>query len=151
MKAATPSQIEALLLAMPPVVAMQAGIVSAGEHAMRMRAPLAANVNDKGSAFGGSMTSLMTLCGWGLVTQRLHDLELQAEVFVADSRVRYLAPLHDDLAAQACLAEGQSWEVFVATLAARGRARIGVRAQVALPQGGVAADMDARFVAIAKR
>jgi thioesterase domain-containing protein len=151
MEADASTQLEAKFRAMPPVVAMQASIVGLEADCLRMRAPLGANVNDKDSAFGGSLASLMTLCGWGLVTQRLQELDVVAEVFVADSQVRYLSPLHADLAAEARLAEGESWDSFICTLSKRGRARIGLQAKVALPDGGVAAEMAARFVAIAKR
>ena len=48
-------------LAMPPVAAMQPAIAHWQDGHLRLRAPLAANVNDKGCAFGGSLCSLMTL------------------------------------------------------------------------------------------
>ena len=136
---------------MPPVAAMQVRVDGYDEEdGLRLSAPLAANVNDKGSAFGGSLTSLMTVAGWGLVTLRLQLAGLKADVFVADSAIRYLVPLRSDLQARASLAEGQCWEGFVQTLLKRGRARIQVLAQVTLPDGGMATTLSGRFVAIAK-
>ena len=76
---------------------------------------------------------------------------LKAEVYVADSQIRYLAPLYGDLVADATFAEGQSLETFVDTLVQRGRARIQVEACVQLPEGGMATTLSGRFVAIAKR
>src|SRR3546814_19750128 len=61
---------------------------------------------------------------------------LEADVFVADSEVRYLAPLFADLRAQARIAEGESWERFVATLRERGRARTTLVATVPLHEFG---------------
>ena len=72
---------------MPPVAAIGIDVVGYDGERLRMRAPLAINVNDKGTAFGGSMTSLMTLAGWGLVTLRLQQAGRVADVFVADSTV----------------------------------------------------------------
>lgn len=135
---------------MPPVAAMRAEVVGYDGQHLRMRAPLAANVNDKASAFGGSMTSLMTLAGWGLVMLRLQLAGLQADVFVADSDVRYRKPLYADLVAEAGPAMEGAWEPFLATLAQRGRARIEIKAWTVLPEGGVAADLAGRYVAIAK-
>jgi thioesterase domain-containing protein len=132
---------------MPPVVAMQARVSGYEEGRLRLAAPLAVNVNDKGCAFGGSLSGLMTLAGWSLVTLRLRLAGLQADVFVADSQVRYLAPLYADLEAEAVAADGESWEAFVATFRERGRARIGIAAIVPLAGGGVAADLHGRFVA----
>lgn len=141
---------------MPPVAAMRVDVAGYDGERLSLRAPLAANVNDKGTAFGGSLTSLMTLAGWGLVTLQLQLRGLSAEVYVADSAIRYLAPLRDDLLAQAWLGEGGQageggWEAFFATLAARGRARVQVEARVMLPDGGVATTLSGRFVAIARK
>lgn len=137
--------------AMPPVAAMQVDVEGFQGDALRLTAPLSANVNDKGNAFGGSLTSLMTVAGWGLVTLKLRLAGLKAEVYVADSQIRYLAPLYGDLVADAMFAEGQSLDTFVDTLVQRGRARIQVEACVRLPEDGMATTLSGRFVAIAKR
>jgi thioesterase domain-containing protein len=136
---------------MPPVAAMQVDVAGYDGERLRFTAPLSANVNDKGTAFGGSLTSLMTVTGWGLVTLRLQLAGLKAEVYVADSAIRYLAPLYADLEAEAVFAPDESWDVFLETLRQRGRARIQVQAQVTLPEGGIAATLTGRFVAIVKR
>jgi thioesterase domain-containing protein len=136
---------------MPPLAALRFEVAGYDGRALELRAPLAANVNDKGNAFGGSLVSLMTVAGWGLVVLQLRLRGLDAEVYVADSQVRYRAPLYGDLRADAWPGEGEAWDGFFATLAARGRARVRAEARVPLAGGGVAAEMSARFVAIAKR
>ncbi|HVK51600.1 MAG TPA: YiiD C-terminal domain-containing protein [Pseudoxanthomonas sp.] len=136
---------------MPPVAAMQVSVGGFDAGQLRLQAPLSANVNDKGTAFGGSLTSIMTVAGWGLVTLHLDLAGEQAEVYVADSAIRYLAPLRDDLVARARFADGEDWDSFLSTLRQRGRARIQVRAWVDLPEGGAATTLEGRFVAIAKR
>ena len=50
-----------LLAGMPPVAAMAIRVAGYEGTRLRLRAPLAANVNDKDCAFGGSLASLMTL------------------------------------------------------------------------------------------
>lgn len=140
--------LQAHYLAMPPVAAMQLRIEACDAAGMRLHAPLAAHVNDKGCAFGGSLVSLMTLAGWGLVAAQVRQAGLEADVFVADSQVRYLAPLYDDLVARATLADGEAWPDFLATLRQRGRARVAVDASVALPDGAPATVAASRYVAI---
>ena len=140
---------------LPPLAAIQARVEAYDGQRLRMTAPLAANVNDKGCAFGGSMTSLMTFAGWGLVNLQLQLAGVRADVFVADSTVRYLKPLYADLCAEAMLAPGQSWESFLATLAQRGRARIHLQARMIGAEGGILpneamAELVGRYVAIAK-
>ena len=46
--------LQAQLLAMPPARAMQLRITAGHADRLRLEAPLAANVNDKGTAFGGA-------------------------------------------------------------------------------------------------
>ena len=137
------------LQAMPPVAAMQLRIDGFDGSTLCVSAPLAAHVNDKGCAFGGSLASLMTLAGWGLLSARLQQVALSADVFVADTQLRYRAPLFADLHARAWLADAGAWDGFAQRLRERGRASLRIDACVDLPDGGVAADSSARFVAIA--
>lgn len=136
--------------AMPPVAALQLEPAAMQGEALRLRAPLAANVNDKGCAFGGSLISIMTLAGWGLVTKRLRDAGLDADVFVADSQVRYRAPLFGDLDAHARLAPGQDWQDVIEAMRRDGRASANLSARVVLPNGGAAVRAESRYVAIAR-
>lgn len=136
--------------AMPPVAAMQLRIAGYNGRRLQLHAPLAAHVNDKGCAFGGSLASMMTLASWGLVSLHVEAAGLEADVFVADSQVRYLAPLFGDLDVIAELAPGADWESFIATLRQRGRARAGLIAYARLPDGGTATEFTARYVAVAK-
>jgi thioesterase domain-containing protein len=140
--------LAALYQAMPPVAALQLRVAGFDGTTLRLHAPLAANVNDKGCAFGGSLVSLMTLAGWGLLWLRLHDAGVRADVFVADSQVHYRAPLFDDLASQARLADGASIDAFLDRLRIRGRAGIAIAARVDRPDGGIAAECQARYVAV---
>jgi len=144
------ARLKALLSRMPPVVAMGVAVERYVAGKLVLAAPLSVNVNDKGSAFGGSLVSLMTVAGWGLVTLQLHAAGLEgAEVYVADSQVRYLAPLRSDLQAESQLAQGQDWSKFLSTFRQRGRARIELSMQVPLPDGQPATEMRARYAAFA--
>jgi thioesterase domain-containing protein len=137
------------LHSIPQARSMQVEVAAERDGRLRLYAPLAPNVNDKGSAFGGSLVSLMTLAGWSLVTRRLEQAGLDAEVYVADSQVRYLAPLEDALEAEAWLEDGD-WDVFIATYRQRGRARCRIAARVQLPGGGEATTFSGRFAALAR-
>jgi thioesterase domain-containing protein len=135
--------------AMPPVAALGIRTVGREGGVLRLHAPLAANINDKACAFGGSLASAMTLAGWGWLMLRTREAGLKAEVYVADSQLRYLSPLFTDLHAEARLAEGQDWAVIQRSLIERGRARATIRAQVMGPDGAPVATMDARFALMA--
>ena len=138
-----------LLAEIPLARAMQLRLAGATPDCLRLGAPLAPNINDKGCAFGGSLSSLMTLAGWGLIVLRLRARGQACDIYVQDSAIRYLAPVWSDFVAEAVLADGESWDAFFATLAQRGRARLRVAVRVPLEAGGDAATLEARFVAIA--
>ncbi len=114
-------------------------------------AALAPNINDKGCAFGGSLTSLMTLVGWGLVKLALNANGRECDLYVRDSHVRYLAPVWQDFEAVAVLGKEQSFAALFDAFDAHGKAGIEVRCHVPLADGGEAATLEARFVAIARR
>lgn len=143
-------QLQAHLSAMPPVAAMGIQVARYEAGSLTLEAPLAANVNDKDNAFGGSLASLMTLAGWGWVSLQLQLAGLQADVYVADSQLRYLKPVYEALRADAAPADPAERDTFLATLRQRGKARLGMAAQVRLAGGEVAATFAGRFVAIAK-
>lgn len=144
----TLEELDACYRAMPPVAAM--GIHSAGwdGQRLRLRAPLAANINDKGTVFGGSMASIATLAAWGLLTLKLGEAGLKAEVYVADSQLRYLKPLVADLGAEAWLDEGTDWDAFLRSYRERGRARAQLVARVTGPDGDTVAEFTGRFAAL---
>jgi thioesterase domain-containing protein len=139
------AQLDQLLSAMPPVAAMAIRAEAFDGEVLRLVAPLSANINDKDCAFGGSLASLMTLAGWGWLTLACARAGIKAEVYVADSQIRYLAPLYADLKAEAQLAEGEDWPWVLRCLTDRGRARVAMQAQVAGANGVPAATLSARF------
>lgn len=118
---------------------------------LTLSAPLAPNVNDKGCAFGGSLVSVMTLAGWGLVKLALDRLGRPCDIYVQDSDVRYIAPVWNDFCAIARLVDRESFVAMTEALTLRGRARTRVRCLVPLPDGTAAATLEARFVAIERR
>jgi thioesterase domain-containing protein len=119
----------------------------AGDHQLSIAAPLGPNINDKGCAFGGSLVSVMTLTGWGLVELELRMHGLDCDVFVGESTVRYLEPVWSDFLSEARLSDGADWRTFFDTLSARGRARIEVTCLVPGTGQKPAATLAARFVA----
>jgi thioesterase domain-containing protein len=135
----------------PITDAMQLSIPSWDGDSLCMRAPLAPNVNDKGCAFGGSLTSVMTLACWCLVKLAMDQRGLGCDIYVQDSEVRYLAPVWEDFSAEARLAYGKNFEEFFSTLESRGRARLSAHCEVRLADGTVASSLNARFVALRQR
>ena len=139
------------LESMPPVASLQLRVEHWRDGRLTLAAPLVPNVNDKGCAFGGSLVSLMTVAGWALVRLALDARGLACDIFVADSEVRYLAPVWEDFAVVAQLAEGEEFASLYRQIAERGRGRLRVRCHVPRAGHAHAATLSARYVAIARR
>ena len=146
---ADPSSLERHLLATIPLArAMELRVADYDGNRLALAAPLAPNVNDKGCAFGGSMASLATLAGWGLICLKLGEAGIAAEVYVQDSSIVYLAPVWDEIVAEAAAGPDESWERFFEAMRERGRARIAIDAELTAAEGGsVPARVSARYVA----
>jgi len=141
-------ELNAAFSTMPPVNAMAIRAVDFDAGVLSVSAPLANNVNDKACAFGGSLVSVMTMAAWGLLSEQCRREQIDAEVYIADTQVRFLAPLFGDLNAQASLHEDTDWAVFLQTLRSKSRARAVVRASIKNEQGQTMCEMTARFAAI---
>ena len=93
-----------------------------------LSAPLAANSNHKGTAFGGSLFSLAVLAGWGLLTLKLAERGVEGELVIQDSKVSYLLPVTGDIVARATLPEARELNRFLTAVERyrKGRIRLSV-------------------------
>lgn len=90
---------------------------------LRLTAPLAPNVNDKGTAFGGSLYSLAVLCGWSLLHLKLKEAGLPHNVVIQEANVRYLLPVSQDITAE-CYIDDEAVTQMFASLKKHDRARL---------------------------
>lgn len=97
---------------------------------LEMTAPLTPNVNDKGCAFGGSMASLLTLAGWGLIELGLRAHALACDIYVGNSELRYQEPVWSELRGIARFVEPGALARLANTLRARGKGHIDVVCEI---------------------
>ena len=145
------AHLDRLLAGMPPVAALGLRVQSLDDAALKLAAPLALNVNDKGCAFGGSLASLLTLAAWGALETTLRRAGIDADVYVADSRIVYAAPLYADLIAEAALPDAHALAALRSKLDRRGRGGIELRAEARCPEGRVVATLEGRYAAVLRR
>jgi len=91
---------------------------------VRLSAKLAPNINDKGTAFGGSISSLMTLCGWSMAFMIIMETDPQAQVVIQKSNINYLIPIRGDFTAECVLADEEAKEQFLDMYRERKKGRI---------------------------
>ncbi len=134
----------------PLAKAMGVGVEMSDERALTLIAPKEQNKNSLNTAFGGSLVSLATLAGYGVMWELMKsDTESAAKaewrIVVKESRAAYRRPVIGDLRAicerpaQAAIAE------FRDALARYGQAKLKLRARV-IEQGQTAVDVTAAFV-----
>jgi thioesterase domain-containing protein len=137
-----------LYTAMPPVQAIQLKATQFDGNSLHVSAPLSANVNDKACAFGGSIVSVMTMAAWGFLNEKLRLQGIHADIYIADTKVRFLKPLFEDIKASAMLSTESIWSDVLHVLSEKNRARAFVQAQVLDISGQLVAQMSARFALI---
>jgi thioesterase domain-containing protein len=127
--------------------AMQVTVLELTEDIALLTAPLAPNVNHRGTVFGGSACTLATLSAWSLLYSRLQGNVPAASLVLQRNSMSYERPIAGAFSARASLAPNAVWPEFLRTLERRGKARICVCAQL-LCAGGVAGHFVGDFVAL---
>jgi len=95
-----------------------------------LRAPLAPNANDKGTAFGGSLYSLSVLTGWAWVARYLAARDLPADTVIQESSIRFLIPVRGAFLASADAPGAAHIDKFRKMLHRAGRGRIRLTVQI---------------------
>ena len=120
---------EYLAMHLPLSQAMQVRVECYDGTSLRLSAPLACNHNDKDTAFAGSISSLASLAGWGLMMLWSEKLgPCQAAIARAD--IHYRKPLLTDFSAIARLPDSAAIELFLQTFRDRGKAKMPVSIEV---------------------
>jgi thioesterase domain-containing protein len=123
-------------------------VETATDRLLVLRAPLAANANYKGTAFGGSLFSLAALTGWAWLTRYIATHELGADAVIQASEIRYLAPVTGEFKASLHAPDPDTVAKFRKMLQRAGRGRI--RLLVDIHDGAVlAAQFEGVFAAAA--
>lgn len=150
MKSVKVPALELFLHEMIPLAkAMGVGVELSDERALVLCAPKEQNRNSLNTAFGGSLVSLATLAGYGVVWELMKN-EKGAEksewsIVVKESKAAYRRPVLGDLRAicerpaQAAISE------FKDALQRYGKAKLKLKASI-IENGNVAVDFTAAFV-----
>lgn len=120
-------------------------VISSGDNGFAIEAPVGPNHNHLHTAFGGSINAVATLAAYGFLW-----LELQAadvDLVVAESSIRFIAPIHETLRASCVPLKDEALARFKADLTAKGKARIHLNVRVE-ENGALAADFAGTFVAL---
>lgn len=128
----------------PLTAAMRLGLQSFDGETLVLRVPLAPNINDKGTAFAGSITALGCITGWSLLTLWSEQEIGPCQVAIFDSRFVFRKPLRGDFTATVALPVESAREALRASLRRKGKGRMALRIVLADSEGE-AASLEAEY------
>ncbi|OMH38380.1 hypothetical protein BGP75_07870 [Motiliproteus sp. MSK22-1] len=108
------------------------------------------NHNDKGTAFAGSLSATANLCGWGLVTLLLEELDDDYDVVIRDSRLEYFLPVTQDFTVRAEFSDTNSINPFIEKIRTKGKGRMDVVVKVE-ESGELCFRLTGAYVALKKK
>lgn len=122
-------------------------IVSITEAGAKIRAPLGPNHNHLGSAFGGSLSTMMILSGYIWLYDALLKNKFEAHVILSKEEAEYLIPVTSDIEVLAKAPTEAQWKKFADAFQRRGLARITLQSEIRMGTDGLAAVFKGEFVA----
>jgi thioesterase domain-containing protein len=108
-------------------------------------APLEANINHLGTAFGGSLHALAVLSGYGLLWLEMQDAE--CHIVIRESSISYEHPVTGEIRAACMRPEAQALSEFKKNFHVKGKARIMLSATIE-DQGRTAVRFQGTFIAM---
>ena len=131
----------------PLVENMQLQLQTINSHRITATAPLAPNINDKSTVFGGSSAALMTICGWSLIKFQLESRQIDNDVVIHRSELQWNQAQTDDLIITAHIESDIKWTDLIATLNNKNRSiRIKINCEVLNQANQVCSQMTASYV-----
>ncbi|MCX7048810.1 MAG: YiiD C-terminal domain-containing protein [Candidatus Sumerlaeota bacterium] len=129
----------------PIAKAMGIRVISLDDSRITLEAPFDPNRNDKGTAFAGSIYSIMALAGWSLVTAAGMKRSLATEVMITESSIRFIKPVTGALKAIAAFRKSPNWKEIQSRLASGRAAKVEVVCSFVDADGKELASMEAKY------
>jgi len=95
---------------------MQMTLQDITSHKLTAAAPIAPNINDKSTVFGGSSAALMTICGWSLIKYQLQCNQIDNDVVIHQSELHWNQAQSDDLSITANIESDINWTELISKL-----------------------------------
>lgn len=122
-------------------------IISLTDEGARIKAPLGPNHNHMGSAFGGSLSTMMILSGYIWLYDALLKNNFRAHVILAKEESEYLIPVTTDIEVLAKTPSPEEWKKFEEVFTRKGFARIVIHSEIRQGADGLSAIFKGEFVA----
>lgn len=122
------SEFEQLLHQQIPITkAMGFSLLEFTPSKVRVSAKLQPNKNHMSTAFGGSINSLMAVCGWAMIFANIKPVAPDAHIVIQKSTINYLKPINKDFIAECDLTDEEIRRIFLEMYARNKRARLNLK------------------------
>lgn len=111
---------------------------------LQLSAPLSPNINDKFTAFGGSLYCLAVMSCWGMVYLQTEAAEVDCNLVVSRGEIDYLRPVSEQVFSAVCDIEEGDFEMFLADFKQKGKAKITLSSTI-LAEGKVAVSFKGEY------
>lgn len=140
----TAAELEATIHQLIPLsVAMGVRVVRFEDDVLTLDAPLAPNINHQMSAFGGSLSALSALAGWGMVQLQIGKMHIIGNTVVGRSEAVFLRPVLKHLTCRCRLPN--DFAVFQQKLLTRGKSSVLLTTEM-IEDGDVTMTTSSQFV-----
>ena len=129
----------------PLAKAMRVSVVKSDTTSVELTSPLEPNHNHLGTAFGGSLSTLMILAGYCRLFVMMNGT---GHVLLKTTSMQFLKPVEEELRAVARIPDPKLCDNFLKTYAKKKRARIILTSEIVLKDGTVACRMSGEFVGV---
>ncbi|WP_300730888.1 YiiD C-terminal domain-containing protein [Pseudomonas sp.] len=103
---------------------------------LRLRLPLAANINHKSTMFGGSLYCGAVLAGWGWLHLSLREAGIdEGHIVIQEGHISYPLPVTQDAIVLCDAPDEAAWKKFLAMYTRHGRARLTLATRVINAEG----------------
>lgn len=115
---------------------------------LSLKAPLAPNINDKQTAFGGSLYNACVMACWGFAYLKSLEAGLEGSQVVAGGSIKYKAPVDKDFIAVCEAPEADVVEHFIDGFKRHGKGKITLNSTITC-NGKVAVEFEGYYAILA--
>lgn len=124
---------------------MQVKVVLADQKQIELQAPLGPNHNHIGTAFGGSLATMMILAAYCQLFKIINE---SGHVLLKTSSLNYIHPVTGTIRAVCFAPSDEHVQKFNEAFSKKGKARLELKSQILLEDNRVACEMTGEFVGV---
>jgi len=129
---------------------MSMEIVKYSDNTLTVHAPLANNINDKGSVFGGSSSALMIISAWSLIKLSCDAHAINADIVIHKNETHWNKALYQDLIIVASFVEAYDFTKIKEKVSNGKHQRIECEIKLVNADNVLFSTMKAKYVIIAQ-